>query len=153
VVEVRPGDDAAPDADPRSEATLMLRAPGRPLRFLARFYRSGIVYWTPDSRHLIFVAEGVTDTQVYMFRRDGSSPAPGLDSSLRQMMRRLHPRIDVDVHTVMVQRIGTTSILVRIYERGLRPGMRDGPENDREQAFLIRYEPLRIAPKLGAGPS
>ena len=144
-VRTMDGDEARPDDDPRSEASLWLHERGARPRFLTHYYRSGTVAWTPDSRRIVFLAEGVEDMQLYVFEQ-ASSAATALeaDRRLRILMNAAKPTMHVEIHLIHILRIGRYGMSVDVTEYGLPPGQANGSFVGRQRNFQIAFSPLKV---------
>ncbi len=111
------------------------------------YYRSAELVWTPDSRHIVFLAEGVTDTQLYVFDTTARRyPARAFDQQIRKLMSASSPRLEQpDVHTLELVQIGAKAIRVRVSERGYPPGRNEGAMISRERTFTISFSPPRVS--------
>lgn len=139
------GDETRPDNDPRSDASLWLHERGAQPRLLTHYYRSGYVTWTPDSRRVVFLAEGVDDMQLYIFERSSSAAtALEADRRLRALMDAAKPTMHVETHLIRILRIGRAGMSVEVTQSGLPPSRASGSYAGRHQNFEITFGPLNV---------
>ena len=140
------GDETKQDNDPRSDASLWLHWRGALPRLLTHYDRSGSVVWTPDSRRIVFLAEGVEDMQLYIFERQSSAAtALEADRRLRALMDAATPNMRVENHLIRILRIGRSGMSVDVTESGLPPGRANGSFVGRHQNFEITFAPLNVS--------